>query len=69
MTAKYPGTCYECGKAIKKGDDIIFWPAHEQGRRVTCFKCGESGYLEFQNSVFDEEILMPAARYNWGNRY
>lgn len=28
MTAKYPGTCFECGQPIKRGDAIRYYGRH-----------------------------------------
>lgn len=66
MALKYPGKCRKCGSKIKSGDKIVYWPLSPKGEKVECWACSEGDYLAFESSKFDEEVLMPAAGYNFG---
>jgi len=55
MTAKYNGVCSACGKPIKKGDTMYYWPANPRNKRSTC-ECGAADYRRFLCSVADEAV-------------
>ncbi len=52
MIAKYPGTCFECGKPIKRGDSIRYYG------RMHCehAACGEGAKAEFVPDAFDMQV-------------
>lgn len=50
IIAKYNGYC-SCGKEIKKGDEIVYYPRQ---RKVECYDCGKES-LEL---TFDEKYLL-----------
>jgi len=52
LEAKYPGTCCTCGKAIRKGERIAYWP---NGRKVYCWPCGEQPLREAQSEMAQED--------------
>lgn len=53
MVSRFNSTCSKCKKAIKKGEDIIFWPYN---RTADHFKCGETDYRQFEASAQDESF-------------
>lgn len=52
ITAKFNSKCSKCGKPIKKGDYIYYWPLEKQ---AVC-DCGKTDYENFILSVQDEEL-------------
>ena len=55
ITARFPSKCHTCGKPIKKGEQIIYWP---KGKHAGHLKCDEVDYRNSLASFEDEE------RYN-----
>ena len=55
ITARFPSKCHTCGKPIKKGESIIYWP---NGKHAGHLACDETDYRNSLASFEDEE------RYN-----
>ena len=55
ITARFPSTCHTCGKPIKKGEEIIYWP---NGKKVGHLACDQADFARSIASFEDEE------RYN-----
>jgi hypothetical protein len=55
ITARFPVKCHTCGKPIKKGESIIYWP---NGKHAGHLACDEADYQNSLASFEDEE------RYN-----
>ena len=54
-TARFVSKCRTCGRAIRKGERIYYYPA---GRVVLCDNdnCGGQGERDFQAAAFDESM-------------
>lgn len=50
MTARFPGTCAETGKAIKKGDRICFVPATRKAYHDDSKQAAETRGAEFAHA-------------------
>ena len=50
ITAKYPGTCFECGQPIKRGDSIRYYGRHHCEHA----SCGEQA--QEQPDRFDMQV-------------
>jgi len=57
IRAKFPSMCAECGKPIRKHDEVFYYP---RGKKVYCSDCGVVCERDFDSCVFDE------AQYNGG---
>jgi len=55
ITARFPSTCHTCGKPIKKGETIIYWP---NGKKAGHYDCDIRDYRQSIASFEDED------RYN-----
>ena len=55
ITARFASKCHTCGKPIKKGESIIYWP---NGKHAGHLTCDEADYRNSLASFEDEE------RYN-----
>jgi hypothetical protein len=55
ITARFPSTCHTCGKPIKKGETIIYWP---NGKKAGHYDCDIQDYRQSIASFEDED------RYN-----
>ena len=55
ITARFPSTCHTCGKLIKKGETIIYWP---NGKKAGHYDCDIQDYRQSIASFEDED------RYN-----
>lgn len=53
MDARFTSKCPDCGRIIKKGEEIVYWPLT---RKAQCWKCGEDGYNSAQASYADERM-------------
>ena len=52
LRVKYPCTCAETGKALKKGDEAVYYPASKK------MFCMDSKQAEsFRSAKFDEQYL------------
>lgn len=51
LKARFDSDCAGCGKRIRKGDQIYYWP---DGRKAYCEACGEPEYRLFLGSKQDE---------------
>ena len=51
MNARFSSTCHTCKKPIKKGEEIIYWPATKSAGHLVCDQA------DFANSVasFEDE--------------
>ena len=52
IAARFPSKCHTCGKPIKKGEQIIYWP---NGKQAGHLQCDEADYLKSLASFEDEE--------------
>ena len=52
ITAKFSSECHTCGKKIKKGEQIIYWP---NGKKAGHLACDEADYLHSIASFEDED--------------
>ena len=52
ITAKFASKCHTCGKPIKKGEEIIYWP---NGKHAGHLACDESDFSRSKESFEDEE--------------
>ena len=50
LKARFDSDCAGCGKRIRKGDSIYYWP---NGRKAYC-ECGEKDYRAFLAAKQDE---------------
>jgi hypothetical protein len=55
ITARFLSTCHTCGKPIKKGETIIYWP---NGKKAGHYDCDIQDYRQSIASFEDED------RYN-----
>lgn len=53
MTSKYGGNCRKCSEAIKKGEEIWYYP---KDKLAYCEKCGKEAEKDFLSAVEDEEF-------------
>jgi ribosomal protein S27E len=53
IVAKFESSCKKCGKKIKKGTELYYWPS---SREINCLACGETDYNQFLSSAQDEEF-------------
>lgn len=53
IEARFNGVCHKCGKAIKKGESIFYYPRY---RRTYCESdiCGGQASRDFDAACFDE---------------
>ena len=52
ITARFPSTCHTCGKPIKKGETIIYWP---NGKKAGHYDCDIKDYRQSIASFEDED--------------
>jgi hypothetical protein len=52
IIARFASKCHTCGKPIKKGEQIIYWP---NGKHAGHLKCDEADYRNSLASFEDEE--------------
>jgi hypothetical protein len=52
ITAKFDSVCKETGKAIKKGDECLYYPLSKD---VFCLESNE--YVSYCNWKMDDEVL------------
>lgn len=52
--ARFNSICPGCGKQIKKGDTIYYWPKE---RKAYC-ECAENDYRRFLEDKFDEKFMV-----------
>ena len=52
ITAKYPGQC-SCGRAIHKGDRVMYYPI---GRHICCEACGRVTESELEDDDLNQII-------------
>lgn len=52
MLAKFNNPCTVCGKPIRTGEEIIYWP---MAKKAGHFKCYEKEWGQFQEGKMDEE--------------
>lgn len=52
--SKFNSTCSKCGKPIKKGEEIVYWPANKEAQHHAC---GQHDYQKFCESAQDEDFL------------
>lgn len=53
MSARFASTCHTCKKQIKKGEEIIYWPATKSAGHLACDQTDFSHSVE---SFMDEEM-------------
>lgn len=53
IAAKFNGNCNICGKSIKKGDPLYYWPAT---KTALCENCGAVEFARFISLALDEEM-------------
>ena len=54
MTSRYSGTCHTCGKPIKRGEEIIYWPS---SRVAGHYACDVADYKHSLASFEDEDTM------------
>jgi hypothetical protein len=55
MTARFPSTCAESGKVIRKGDSILYWPSSRSAYLIGSAPKAEQEFREFQSLAFEED--------------
>lgn len=54
LTAKYPASCKKCGRQIKPGERMFYYP---QTKTVYCDgECGQAASRDFGSAAFDDEM-------------
>lgn len=53
ITSRRPGTCDQCGKAFRRGDQIFWYPL---GKRTLAGECAEAAAAEFRAMAADEAM-------------
>ena len=53
MTSRFESTCHTCGKKIRKGEQIIYWPLTKDAGHLTC---DDESYRKSLESFADEEM-------------
>lgn len=53
IVAKFDSNCNQCGRRLRKGTQIYYWPLT---KTVKCGICGERDFLEFIASLQDEQF-------------
>ena len=54
MTARYPGTCAECGEPFAAGAVIFYYPL---GRKALSGECADRASREFAAAAADEAFV------------
>jgi hypothetical protein len=57
MTARYPGTCRQCGRTIKRGERAFYYP---NGKHLFCATgrdCGQVASADFDAAANDEAFM------------
>ncbi|MDP1621284.1 MAG: hypothetical protein Q8M08_02990 [Bacteroidales bacterium] len=52
MTSRFASSCHTCGKPIKKGEEIIYWP---NGKHAGHLACDRADFARSIESFQDEE--------------
>jgi hypothetical protein len=52
IRAKFNSRC-RCGKQIRTGDEILYWPYN---RSVQCETCGSPAWQRFLSEAADEDV-------------
>ena len=52
ITAKFNSQCKSCGKVIRKGEQLFYWPLTKTAK---CTECGEADYRVSMAAIQDEE--------------
>jgi hypothetical protein len=50
--SKFPSICPKCNKPIRKGEDIVYWPANKEAQH---YACGQADLQAFNESAQDED--------------
>ena len=54
LTARFDSTCRKCGKRIKRGESIFYYPT---GKVTYCAgECGKAASRDFEAAAFDESV-------------
>lgn len=53
ITARFSSTCKKCGKVIRKGETLYYWP---NTKDAFCKTCGEPEYDRFVSAAVDEDL-------------
>jgi len=52
-TARFPGKCHDCGRPIRQGDRIYYYP---KGKHILCADpCGKDAHREFVDAAEAED--------------
>ena len=54
MVSKFNSTCKKCGKEIKKGEKIVYFPLTKSAYHA---ECGAQSLAESRSAIMDEEVL------------
>lgn len=52
-TARFVSVCPKCGRQIRKGSDIFYYP---KGKQAYCRECGKAESASFEAAAFDEYV-------------
>lgn len=65
LTSKYGGKCSKCGKAVRKGERIFYYP---NTKSVLCAgdSCGGQASRDFEAARFDESVYAGGKRRRGG---
>ena len=66
ITARFPSTCHTCGKPIKKGETIIYWP---NGKKAGHYDCDIKDYRQSLASFEDEDRYNNVYHWSTGRAY
>jgi hypothetical protein len=50
--SKFNSNCAKCGKTIRKGEEIVYWPAKKEAMHHAC---GQPDLQSFHESAQDED--------------
>jgi hypothetical protein len=66
LTARFDSTCRKCGKRIKRGESIFYYPT---GKVTYCAgECGKAASRDFEAAAFDESVYGGGKKRHGGSK-